>query len=186
MKGDNILKIKIVWGITGSGDLLPEVTEELYKLVNAEKIEITTCLSKAAKMVVNLYGLNERIQGISKKVMFEYDANNPFIAGQLQEGKYDCLLVAPTTANTVAKIVNGIADTLITNAVAQAQKGGIEVTILPVDRKRGEITTLLPTGEKKVLIMRDIDIENTEKLRVMKGIKVIEKPEDICKIYSGF
>jgi archaeoflavoprotein AfpA len=171
--------MKVVWGITGSGDLLPEVTEELEKLVDTSKIEITTCLSKAAKMVVNWYRLSERIEKISRKVFYEYDANSPFIAGPLQVGKYDYLLVAPATANTVAKIVHGIADTLITNAVAQAQKGGIEIIVLPVDQKAGKITTLLPTGKEKTLIMRDIDIENTEKLKVMRGIKVIEAPEDI-------
>lgn len=171
--------IKIVWGITGSGDLLPEVTEELEKLVNTGKVEITTCFSKAAKMVVNWYKLSERIEKISKRVLHEYDANSPFIAGPLQVGKYNCLLVAPATANTVAKIVHGIADTLITNAVAQAQKGGIKIIILPVDQKPGKTTTLLPTGEEKTLIMRDIDIENTKKLKAIKGIKVIEAPEDI-------
>jgi len=171
--------IRIVWGITGSGDLLPEVTEELEKLVDMGKVEITTCLSKAAKMVVNWYKLSERIEKISKRVLHEYDANSPFIAGPLQIGKYNSLLVAPATANTVAKIVHGIADTLITNAVAQAQKGGIEIIVLPVDQKPGKTTTLLPTGEEKTLIMRDIDIENTEKLKGMKGIKVIEVPEDI-------
>jgi archaeoflavoprotein AfpA len=171
--------IKIVWGITGSGDLLPEVTKELEKLVDTGKVEITACLSKAAKMVVNWYKLSERIEKISKRVLHEYDANSPFIAGPLQIGKYNGLLVAPATANTVAKIVHGIADTLVTNAVAQAQKGGIEIIILPVDQKPGKTTTLLPTGEEKTLIMRDIDIENTEKLKGMKGIKVIEAPEDI-------
>jgi len=178
--------IKIVWGITGSGHLLPEITEELEKLFDTGKVEITTCLSKAAKVVVNWYKLSERIEKVSKKVFFEYDANSPFIAGPLQVGKYNSLLVAPATANTVAKIVHGIADTLITNAIAQAQKGGIEIIILPVDQKPGKTTTLLPTGEEKTLIMRDIDIENTEKLKCMKGIKVIEAPEDIQKSYSIF
>jgi flavoprotein len=92
--------------------------------------------------------------------------------------------VAPATGNTVAKIVNGIADTLITNAVSQAMKGGIQVIILPVDQKSGIVKTILPNGKEKDLHMRDIDIENAKKLRGMKGIIVLEKPEDIGKIYS--
>jgi len=60
---------------------------------------------------------------ISKRVLVEVDANTPFIAGPLQVGRYHSLLIAPATANTVAKIVHGIADTLLTNAVAQTQKG---------------------------------------------------------------
>lgn len=179
-----MLVIKIVWGITGSGDLLNEVTQELENLAYTEKIEITTIISNAAKMVLNWYKLTEKIKAISKKFLIEYDANTPFIAGPLQIGSYHSLLVAPATANTVAKIVHGIADTLITNAVSQAMKGGTQIIILPVDQKPGEVVTILPNGKKKKLLMRDIDIENSKKLRKMKGITVLEKPQDIRKIYS--
>jgi len=37
------------------------------------------------------------------------------------------------TSNTVSKIAYGIADSLVTNAVAQAVKGGVPVYIVPVD-----------------------------------------------------
>lgn len=178
------MTIKIVWGITGSGDLINEVAEELQKLSDTKKFEITTCISKAAKMVLNWYKLTDKIKAISKKFLIEYDSNTPFIAGPLQVGNYHSLLVAPATGNTVAKIVNGIADTLITNAVSQAMKGGIQVIILPVDQKSGTVKTVLPNGKEKNLYMRDIDIENAKKLRGMKGIIVLEKPEDIGKIYS--
>ena len=178
------MALRIVWGITGSGDLLPEVVDELQKLSATGKVEITTCLSKAADMVIRWYKLMEGVQKISKRVLVEYDANTPFIAGPLQIGKYHSLLVAPATANTVAKIAHGIADTLITNAVAQAQKGGVPVIILPVDQKLGEKATRLPTGEEKTLIMRDIDVENVEKLKAMKGITVLETPKDIGRVYS--
>ena len=180
---NNKLAIRIAWGITGSGDLINEVIDELEKLYDTGKVEITACISKAAKMVLNWYKLTERVKKISKKFLVEYDSNSPFIAGPLQIGEYHSFLIAPATANTVAKIVHGIADTLITNAVAQAQKGGIKVNILPVDQKPGGIVTRLPTGEYKKLIMRDIDIENVRKLRAMKGITVLKNPEDIRKIY---
>jgi dihydromethanopterin reductase (acceptor) len=45
------------------------------------------------------------------------------MTGQIFIGTYDLLVISPTTSNTIGKIVNGIADTLITNAVAQAGKG---------------------------------------------------------------
>jgi archaeoflavoprotein AfpA len=173
-----------VWGITGSGDLLLEVVDELQQLSAAGNVTLTTCLSKAGQMVVRWYKLEERIKRISKKVLVELDANTPFIAGPLQVGKYHSLLVAPATANTVAKIVHGLADTLITNAVSQAQKGGIPVMILPVDQKKGEKVTILPTGEEMTLVMRDIDIENVERLKRMRGITVLETPKEIRKIYS--
>ncbi len=36
-------------------------------------------------------------------VRIEIDANTQFLAGQLQVGRYDFLLIAPATSNTVAK-----------------------------------------------------------------------------------
>lgn len=176
---------RIVWGITGAGDLLPEVLEEMEKLSDAGNVEITACLSKAGYTVVRWYKLAEKIQKTSKKVIVEKDANTPFIVGPLQLGRFHSLLVAPATGNTVAKIVHGIADTLITNAVAQAQKAGVPVYILPVDRRLGEIVTRLPSGEEKTLIMRDIDIENVNKLKAMKGITLLETPRDIGEAYSN-
>ena len=178
------MTVRIVWGITGSGDLITEVTNELQKLSASGKVEITACISKASKMVLDWYKLTGKVKKISKKFLIECDANTPFIAGPLQVGEYHSLLVAPATANTVAKIVHGIADTLITNAVAQAQKGGTKIIILPVDQRPGMIVTRLPTGEEKKLLMRDIDIENVKKLRDMKGITVLETPGEIGSSYS--
>jgi len=53
--------------------------------------------------------------------------------GRFSRGIYDALFVSPTTSNTVAKIAYGIADSLVTNAVAHAVKGGVQVFIVPVD-----------------------------------------------------
>ena len=63
----------------------------------------------------------------------------------LSLGKYDLLIVSPATANTVSKIVYGIADTLVTNAVAQAGKGAVPVYMVPVDIHPGPIDTVLPS-----------------------------------------
>jgi len=178
------MPMKIVWGITGSGDLLPETFEVMSELAKTRDLEVTIVLSKDAVKVVKWYRLWDKLSNISSKVFIEQDANTPFIVGPLQTGKFNFFLVAPTTANTVAKIVNGIADTIITNAVAQANKANVDIYILPVDQKKGTITTILPSGKKLELTMRDIDIENTSKLRKMKGIRVLEKPEEIKTIVS--
>ena len=76
----------------------------------------------------------------------------------------------PATANTVAKIVVGIADTLVTNAVAQANKADIPIYIFPVDQKPGSLTTVLPSGESFTLTAREVDLVNVEKLKAMKRI----------------
>jgi dihydromethanopterin reductase (acceptor) len=53
------------------------------------------------------------------------------------------LFISPATSNTVAKIAHGIADSLVTNAVAHALKAGVLVFILPVDIE-GSITSSAP------------------------------------------
>src|SRR5208283_5552612 len=164
------MAVRIVWGITGSGDRIAEVFEVMSELAEHKELEITSVLSKAAVKVVNWYKLKEKLDSISKKVFVEEDANTPFIVGPLQIGEFDCLLVAPATANTVAKVVNGIADTIITNAISQTNKTNISIYILPVDQKKGSTITTLPGGKELELMMRDIDVENTNKLRNMKGI----------------
>lgn len=164
---------RIVWGITGSGDLISEVFAVMDELAQEKELEITAVLSKAAVKVLNWYKLKDKLNSIARKVFVEEDANTPFIVGPLQTGQFDCLLVAPATANTVAKVVNGIADTIITNAISQTNKTNTNIYILPVDQKKGTTITTLPGGKKLELMMRDIDVENTNKLRNMKGITTL-------------
>jgi archaeoflavoprotein AfpA len=173
------MPLKIAWGITGSGDLISDIFEVMSEVSKMKDVEITSILSKAAVTVAKWYKLMDKLDNIAKKVIIEKDANTPFIVGPLQTGEFDCLIVAPATANTVAKIVNGIADTIITNSVSQTNKTDVDIYILPVDQKKGTTITILPGGKKLELTMRDVDIENTNKLREMKGITVLEKPDEI-------
>ena len=77
-------------------------------------------------------------------------------------GHYDFLLIAPATANTVAKIVYGIADTLVTNTVSQTAKGKTPIFILPVDQKRGTVKTAAPSGRAFELTMREVDVTKSQ------------------------
>ncbi|HII86065.1 TPA: archaeoflavoprotein AfpA, partial [Candidatus Bathyarchaeota archaeon] len=45
----------------------------------------------------------------------------------------DLLLIAPATSNTVAKITNGIGDTMLTNAAIMSLKAFVPVYIVPTD-----------------------------------------------------
>jgi flavoprotein len=98
----------------------------------------------------------------------------------MQIGRYDCFLVAPVTANTTAKVAWGIADTIITNAVAQVAKTDIPIFMLPVDQHPGTTVTTRPGGEKLELKIRRVDLENAERLRTMEGIRVLGGPGDIA------
>jgi archaeoflavoprotein AfpA len=169
---------RIVWGITGSGDLIGEVFEVMSDCAEGG-LEITSVLSKAAVKVVNWYKLRDKLDKISKKVFEEEDANTPFIVGPLQTGEFDCLLIAPATANTVAKVVRGIADTIITNAISQTNKTNTPIYILPVDLAEGTTITTLPGGKKLELSMRQVDVENSNQLKTMRGIIPLANPREI-------
>ena len=140
--------MRIGFAFTGAGHLLRESVQLAEKL--AKDNEVTVFLSGAAEEVLRMYGLYERVERITggKYRELATDSNQKFsypITGRLSLGKYDLLIVSPATANTVSKIVYGIADTLVTNAVAQAGKGAVPVYMVPVDIHPGPIDTVLPS-----------------------------------------
>ncbi|UZE92614.1 MAG: dihydromethanopterin reductase (acceptor) [Methanosarcinales archaeon] len=139
--------MNIAWGITGAGHFLQESYGAMRAL--AQKHQITTFVSRAGEEVLYMYSLFNKLGEISngeylREIIFESEAGaSAPKAGRFLLGKYDALIVSPATSNTVAKIVHGIADSLITNAVAQANKSGTPVYIVPVDIS-GEVTSPLP------------------------------------------
>jgi archaeoflavoprotein AfpA len=136
-------------------------------------------LSKEGETVMKWYRMWDTIQHDFPNFKTDAGPNSPFIAGPLQVGHYDALVIAPATANSVAKIVHGIADTLVTNAVAQTAKGQTPIYILPVDQVMGEVTTYAPGGKEMKLKMREVDVSNSAKLATMENITVLKKPEDL-------
>lgn len=140
--------MRIGWAITGAGHLLDESVAVMEEL--AIDNEITVFLSNAGEEVLKMYGLFERVTAITggyyKELALDSDQSFSYpISGRLSLGKYDIFIVSPTTSNTVAKIVHGISDTLITNSVAQAGKGMVKTLIVPVDMESGDVETILPS-----------------------------------------
>ena len=179
--GKNIKRI--AWGITGSGDQMIETYSVLVDVKMRTGIDTMVFLSKEGETVMKWYHLWDKIQTDFPNFKVDAGPNSPFIAGPLQMGYYDFLLIAPATANTVAKIVYGIADTLVTNAVSQTAKGKTPIFIMPVDQKRGSVKTAAPSGRAFELTMREVDVTNSEKLAKMENITVLESPYDIYDIF---
>lgn len=175
---------RIAWGVTGSASHFVETYHVMVDIKGGTGIEPMVFLSREGRNVLEKYQLLDRIQKDFPKFKVEAGPNEPFIAAPLQLGYYDLLLIAPATANTVAKIVCGIADTLVTNAVAQTAKGKTPIYILPADRKSGTVKTIAPNGRSFDLTMRRVDIENTEKLATMENITVLDSPDDIYGIFG--
>jgi dihydromethanopterin reductase (acceptor) len=140
--------MRIAWGFTGAGHLLQESVDALVKL--SKDHEITVMTSGAGEEVLKMYGLFETVKNLTggkyRELVLESDQRDSYpMTGRFSLATYDLLFVSPATSNTIAKIVNGIADSLITNAVAQAGKGKVTTYIVPVDLKSGDIETVLPS-----------------------------------------
>jgi archaeoflavoprotein AfpA len=176
------MTLRIAWGITGCGDYLKESLDIMKDLERENNLDVRVYLSEAGEMVVKWYRLFNDLKTSFPKTYSEKSPNIPFLVGDLQLGKYDFLLITPSTSNTVAKIAAGISDTLLTNAVAQAMKAKVPVYIFPADQRKGEVTTDLPDGRKLTLTMRDVDIEAVDKLRKMPGITVLGHPDEIREV----
>lgn len=150
--------MKIMWAITGAGHLLKESIDVLDKI--AEEHLITIILSNAGVEVIEKYGYLNKLKSIESKNEFnsiiteESQKYSYPLSGKITHEKYDLIIVSPTTANTTAKIVHGIADTLVTNVVAQSGKGQIPLIVIPVDQKEGIISTPLPPYIKKDICKR--------------------------------
>ena len=179
-------KKRVAWGITGSGDRLAETIEVMKQIKRQyqDEMRITVYLSKAGNQIVNFYSLAKDLKENFDKIRVEVNSNIPTLAVQLQSGKIEFLLIAPTTANTVAKIATGIADTLLSNATIMAQKSFIPVYILPCDYKEGVTVTQLPDGSEMKIHVRKDDVERTKKLAAMDGLFILEKPEEIHQVFQ--
>lgn len=176
--------MKVAWGITGSGDRLRETVDVMLRIKEMyPDVEIRVYLSKAGQQVVLYYKLMETLKN-NFKLWTEVNANVPFLAGMLQSGVFEFLLIAPATSNTVAKISMGIADTLLTNSAIMALKAFVPVYIMPSDYREGVVETELPDGRKMKLRIRKEDVEHVERLSKMDGVFILEKPEEILAVFE--
>ena len=181
-----VKKRKVAWGITGAGDRIGEYLEVMKQMKKqyGDRVEIHVYLSKAAETVVRFYKIEAELKSSFEKVRAELNANAPFLAAWVQTSKYEFLLIAPATSNTVAKIANGIGDTMLTNAAIMSLKAFKLVYVAPTDYKVGDCVTKLPNGKELKLQVRREDVEQVDKLRNMNGIRIVEGPESIPQVFK--
>jgi dihydromethanopterin reductase (acceptor) len=127
----------IAWAITGAGHYLNESVTTMHQV--SETNRVCTFVSRAAEEVLRMYGLFDELPEISngeylQELFLESEEGKSFPkTGRFMLSRYDILIITPATSNTVAKIVCGIADTLVTNAASLANKAGVPIYILPTD-----------------------------------------------------
>lgn len=181
-------KAKIAWGITGAGEKI-EKTVEMMKKINEEykdRVDIEVFISKSGDQVIKYYGLSNELETNFENIWVEINANSPFLAGQIQVGKYDFFLIAPTTSNTVAKISIRMGDTLISNGAIMGQKADVPIYILPADYEEGVTVTKLPNGKDLKISVRKEDVEHVHRLAKMYKTFIIKEPEDMRKIFAEY
>ncbi|MCL2134734.1 MAG: archaeoflavoprotein AfpA [Candidatus Bathyarchaeota archaeon] len=179
-------KCKIAWGITGGGDKIAEIVKVMVAIKKQyeSNVDIHVFVSKNGETMLKFYRQFDILKQEFAQFNVEMNPNAPFLASWLQSGKYDFMMVAPTSSNTVAKIVNGIGDTLITNSVIMCLKAFGTVYVLPTDYEESVVETVIPNGKTIKIQVRKEEAEQTRKLKQMAGMYVIEKPEEIQNIFA--
>ncbi len=181
-----VKKRKVAWGITGAGDKIAEFIEVMKqsKKEYETTIDIHVFVSKAGETVLKFYNLETILRANFDKVQVEINANAPFLAAWMQIRRYEFLLVAPATSNSVAKIANGIGDTMLTNAAIMSLKAFVPVYIAPVDYKEGVVHTKLPNGKEMKIRVRKEEVEQVNKLRRTENIHILEDPTEITNLFK--
>ena len=173
-------------GISGAGDRIDEFIA-VMKDINKQysyKIEIQVLVSKAAEIVLKYYKLEDEVKKNFPKVTVEINSNSPFLAAWMQMRKYEFLLIAPATSNTVAKIAMGISDTMLTNAANMSLKAFTPVYLVPTDFEAKTVVTKLPNGKDLKLRIRKEDADNVRKLEQMEDIHVLSEPQKIRGVFK--
>jgi archaeoflavoprotein AfpA len=183
-----VKKRKVAWGITGAGDKIAEFIEVMKDIQKeyADTVEIQVFLSKAADLVLKYYRLEDELKRNFDKVRVELNSNAPFLAAWMQMRKYEFLLIAPATSNTVAKIANGIGDTMLTNATVMSLKAFVPVYVAPTDYREGTVYTKLPSGKEMKLRVRREEVEQVKKLERMEDVFVLEGPQKIRGVFQKY
>lgn len=179
---------KIAWGITGAGEKIEKTYETMVDIQEKYKdqVDIRVFVSNAGKQVLKFYRLYKKIQENFEHVSFETNSNAPFLAGDVQLHKYEFLLIAPCTSNTVAKLASRIGDTMISNAVIMGQKSRVPIHIMPVDFKEGITVTKIPNGDDLVLELTSDDIDCVRKISKMKNTHVFETTDEIYDVFEKY
>jgi archaeoflavoprotein AfpA len=174
-------KHRIAWCITGAGDKIKEIidTMKTFKQESEGTAEIDVYVSKNAETMLKFYNLEAEFKAGFSKVAVEANSNVPFLAGIIQSGRYDFQLIMPASSNTVAKIVNGIGDTLVTNTAIMALKAYVQVWVMPVDYKEAEIYTRLPNGKDLKLRVRKQEADQVRTLMATEDVRVFENPQKV-------
>ncbi|MCB5184185.1 flavoprotein [Methylobacillus gramineus] len=157
----NVEKPRLAWAITGSGHYLRECLEIIDQLE-----EVDLFLSRAAAEILQQYGYKHKVAKV-----FQDKTASAVPVEMFYFGAYHTVVIAPATSNTVAKMVCGISDTLVTNIYAQAGKCGVPSIVFACDTEP-EVESEAPREHMVKVYPRRIDLDNMEKLKTFEETTV--------------
>jgi flavoprotein len=154
---------RLAWAITGSGHYLRECIAIISTLQDVDLF-----LSKAAAEVLQQYGYKHNVGKV-----FQDKTASSVPVELFYQGHYHSLVIAPATSNTIAKMVYGISDNLVTNLYAQAGKTRLPSIIFACDTA-AELESEAPRDNVVKVYPRKIDLENIAKIKMFEATTVVE------------
>lgn len=153
---------RLAWALTGSGHYLRECLEIIDGLQDVDLF-----LSRAAAEILQQYGYKHKVGRVY------HDKTASAVPVELfYHGAYHTVVIAPATSNTVAKMVCGISDNLVTNIYAQAGKCRVPTIVFACDTDP-ELESEAPREHMVKVYPRRIDLENMEKLKHFEATNVV-------------
>jgi flavoprotein len=163
-----IEKQRLAWALTGSGHYLHECLEIINQLEDVDLF-----LSKAAAEIMQQYGYKHNVGRVY------LDKTASAVPVELfYRGAYHSVVIAPATSNTVAKMVCGISDTLVTNIYAQAGKCRIPSIVFACDTAP-ELESQAPRENVVKVFPRKIDLEHVAKLGTFEETTVVDDMQQL-------
>jgi len=71
------MTLKILWGITGSGDKIEDTVDIMVRLQKKYNLDLRVALSKNAERVARMYEVWEKLERSSRELLVERGPNEP-------------------------------------------------------------------------------------------------------------
>lgn len=159
---------RLAWAITGSGHYLRECIDIIHTLHDVDLF-----LSKAAAEVMQQYGYKHNVGKV-----FQDKTASSVPVELFYQGHYHSLVIAPATSNTIAKMVCGISDNLVTNLYTQAGKARIPSIIFACDTAP-ELDSDAPRDNVVTVYPRKIDLDNVAKIKTFEATTVVDDMQSL-------